>query len=189
MLDGLPVTTPARTIVDLAAVTSVRRVTAAVESAITLGLTSFAEIDGLLREVARRGKPGVRKLTGVLDALDGEPPPASIAERWLVQAAAQVGLFPRRQFPLPWTREPVVGLTDAALPEAKLILEADSRTWHGRLQAMARDRRRDREAALAGWDTLRFIYEQLRDDRTGTARDIRGVYDQRLALLSGRSAG
>jgi very-short-patch-repair endonuclease len=159
------------------------RLKALVEYCVTRRLVTFAELDAILRDLRRRGKPGIRKLLRVLDALDGEPPPASVAERWLAEAVAMAGLRATRQYPLPWSREPVLGLTDAALPEAKLILEADSRTWHGRLAAIANDRRRDVAAALAGWDTLRFVYEHLRDDRPGAARDIREVHDQRVALL------
>jgi len=66
-VDGLPVTTLERTIVDLAAVWRRGRVRMAVEDAVAAKRTTDAAIGACLRSVARRGKPGVRLLAGVLD--------------------------------------------------------------------------------------------------------------------------
>jgi very-short-patch-repair endonuclease len=47
-----------------------------------------------------------------------------------------------------------------------VIVEADGRTWHTRLEDFERDRQRDAEAAAAGFQTLRFTYHQvLHEDR------------------------
>jgi very-short-patch-repair endonuclease len=182
-LSGYPVTTAARTIVDLAAVLGFVRLQAAVQDAVIRRLTTFGEIARVLRTVRRRGKPGVRKLLLVLDSLAGEPPPASEAERLLHLAARRAGVTLVRQHPLPG-RAHVVGLVDGAVLPSRLVLEADSRTWHGRLQAMAKDRARDREAARAGWLTMRFLHEELAHDLAGCADDIRTTHLGRLAVRS-----
>lgn len=160
---GLRATTPERTILDLAAVVGPVRLATAVEDTVVRRLCTFTEIAGVLRDVRRRGKPGVRRLAAVLDAREGLPPPASALERLLLEAARLAGVHAVRQHPLPWAQEPTEGVVDAAVPESRLILEADGRRWHARLQAMAKDRRRDVEAARAGWLTLRFVYEDLAD--------------------------
>jgi Protein of unknown function (DUF559) len=67
---------------------------------------------------------------------------------------------PVQQMPVPGHR-PSHGLVDAAYPHARLILEADGRRWHTRVQDLRRDHERDSQAARAGWQTLRFVYEQI----------------------------
>jgi very-short-patch-repair endonuclease len=180
-VNGYPTTTAVRTIIDLAAVLGWQRLRAATEDAIVRRLTSFGQIDRTLREVRRRGKPGVRKLVLVLDLLAGEPPPESELERLLLQAVRRAGLRAIRQHPLP-SREPTRAVVDLAIPASKLILEADGRTWHARHQAMAKDRRRDREAARLGWQTLRFVHHDLTNDLRGCADDIRATHDQRTGV-------
>ena len=69
--------------------------------------------------------------------------------------------------------------------EAKLILEADGRRWHNRVAAQRHDRARDKAAARAGWQTMRFCHEELADDADGEAQAIRETYEERCRLLSG----
>ena len=180
VVSGFPTTTVARTIVDLAAVTSSVRLAHAVEDAISRRLVTFTEIADVLTAVRRKGKPGVRRLVRTLDARSGEPVPASTLERLLAEAASLAGVEFRRQHPLP-TRGVVNGVVDLAVLPSKLILEADGRPWHARLDAMARDRARDREAARLGWQTLRFVHEDLVGDLRGCADDIRAVHRARLS--------
>jgi very-short-patch-repair endonuclease len=45
---------------------------------------------------------------------------------------------------------------------------------------MATDRRRDRASAALGWQTLRFMYDDLRNDPDGEARNLVTVHRQRL---------
>lgn len=165
VVDGFPVTTPARTIVDLAAVVSPLRLGTAVEYVIVHRLTTLSELAAVLREIRRQGKRGVRKLVQVLDARTGKPIPESELERLLLWATEIARLEVVRQFPLPWAHEPIEGLVDVAIPASKMLLEADGRPWHTRLNDMAKDRRRDVEAARAGWLTMRFVAEDLRDTR------------------------
>jgi very-short-patch-repair endonuclease len=180
-IDGFPTTSAARTIVDLAAVLGTVRLRHAAEDSIVRGLMSYDDVAGVLRRVRRRGKPGVRKLVGVLADMAGEPPPESELERLLWLAVARTGLPASRQHPLP-TREPVHNVVDVAITTSRLILEADGRRWHARQQAMANDRRRDREAARFGWQTLRFMHEDLRADLDGCVDDILEVHRQRAGL-------
>ena len=183
IVHGFPTTTAARTIIDLAAVLGFIRLRAAVEDAIVRKLTTFGELARLLRVLRRRGKPGVRKLLLVLDSLAGEPPPESVGERLLHVAARHAGVELTKQHPLPG-RAHVSGVVDGVVLASKLVLEADSRTWHGRLQAMAKDRARDREVAREGWLPMRFLYEELDHDLAGCADDIRTTHLERLARRS-----
>jgi hypothetical protein len=121
-------------------------------------------------QIARPGKRGLGKLGAVLDERGpGHVPPQSELEGRLFEVLAHAGLpAPVRQFPLPG-RGVVTGLTDAAYPDVRLILEADGRRWHTRIRDLRRDHLRDAEAARAGWQTLRFLYEEIVGDASYVA--------------------
>ncbi|MEO6628970.1 MAG: DUF559 domain-containing protein [Aquihabitans sp.] len=178
---GYPVTKPARTLIDLAAVVSRVRLGSAVEDCVVRKLVSFGDIDRGLREIRRRGKPGITKIVTVLDDRRGQPPPESELERLLLEAVDLAGLRASRQHPLP-TRLPTRGLVDAAIVASKLILEADGRRWHARHEAMAKDRQRDREAARVGWQTLRFVHEDLVHALRECADDILTTHTHRTRV-------
>lgn len=184
--EGLPVTTIPRTLVDLAAIWRRGRLRMAVEDAVAAKRTTDADIGRCLRSVARRGKPGVRNLTAVLDDRGpGTAPPASQLERDFFDLVRRSALpEPRRQYPLP-RRDGVRNLSDAAWPEVKLIVEVDGRRWHQRLADMRRDRDRDMQAAAAGWQVVRLLHEHVIGAPDETIRELFDVYAVRAAQLNG----
>jgi very-short-patch-repair endonuclease len=183
-LDGLPVTTPARTIVDLAGRRDVRvsRLDAILVAAHGARQTTVTEVAAVAAEVRRRGKRGMAELDTVFDKRrPGAPIPASVLEERLAEVIELAGLRGAVfQHPLPAV-EPVVGFVDAALTQVKLIVEADGRRWHHQEQDMERDRERDNQAAVRGWQTMRFTHRRLVADPAGAAAQLRGAYEQRLA--------
>lgn len=184
--DGLPVTSVPRTIVDLAVTWRRGRLRLALDDAVAAKRTTDAEVGACLRSVARRGKPGVRLLTSLLDERGpGEAPPASVLERDFFALIARSPLpTPRRQHPLPRT-DGVQGLVDAAWPEVKLIVEVDGRRWHQRIQDMKRDRDRDLHAAAEGWQVVRPMHEHIVGAPEETMRELVGVYEMRRRQLGG----
>ena len=178
----LPVSKPERAIVEVAATTGPRRLGALVDDVVASKRAEYARIAACLREVARPGKPGVGKLAKVLDERrDGHVPPQSRLEEALFAALVAGGLpAPRRQFRLPG-RGTIEGLVDAAYPDARVIVEADGRRWHSRIRDLKRDHQRDTEAARAGWQTLRFVYEQIVHAPAEVCAAIADVRSRRLA--------
>jgi very-short-patch-repair endonuclease len=183
---GLPVETVPWIFVDMAAVSGRRtaRLAVALNTADVSGQTSYEEVGDCLRQVARRGKPGVRTLTAVLDARrPGRIPRATQLERELDELIERFNLpIPLAQFPFPG-RQFVTGCVDRAYPDAQLILEADSRRWHTRIQDVKRDHERDHEAGRNGWDTLRIYREHMLGDPEGTAAVIAETYAVRLTQV------
>ena len=53
------------------------------------------------------------------------------------------------------------GMDDALLPDHRLIIEADGRRWHTRMNDFDRDQRRTNEATARGWGTLHFTWVHL----------------------------
>lgn len=185
-IKGLPVTTPARTIVDVASVVSPTRLARIVEHAEVTGRCPLLHVAVMLDDLRRRGKPGVRRLCVVLDELGpGEALPRTELERLADRVIELAELPPPlREYPLPSTTD-LRGFVDRCWPEAMLIVEADGRRWHTRRHQIGLDHDRDLEASRLGFATSRLIWERLKGDPEGTAAALRDVYDQRVDLIRG----
>ena len=93
LVDGIPVTDPMRTVIDLAAVLPTKLLASAVDQVVRRGLSSYSEIGTLLNKLARRGKRGVRSLRNVLEPrLGGAFVSESVLETRLLQVIEDGGL-------------------------------------------------------------------------------------------------
>lgn len=181
----MPITTPARTVLDLAGTkVGQRRLRSAVQSLLVTRRVQAWQLSQVLADVARPGKPGVRRLGLMLDELVSEAAVAeSVLEARLLAALREHGVpLPRWQAPHPG-RLPGPGRVDGLYEPEQLILEADGRRWHARLEATLADRRRDQEASRVGYATLRILYEQLADDPRGVCRLVADTLDMRRRQL------
>jgi Transcriptional regulator, AbiEi antitoxin/Protein of unknown function (DUF559) len=180
-IDGLPVSTPARAVVEVAATVGRRRLGLILDDLVFDRRTSYDAVGVVLAGVARPGKPGVTALAGVLDdRAEATVPGASELERAMFAALVGAGLpvpEPQRALPGPGA---IGGMVDAAYVDCRLVLEADGRRWHTRVEHLRRDHERDAEAARHGWQTLRFLYEQITRDPDGVAAVVKDVRAVRL---------
>ncbi len=179
--DGLPVSKPARSVVEVAATVGRRRLGRVLDDLVFDRRTTYDAVAVALARVARPGKPGVTALATTLDERSDEAvPSASELERALFAALAAGGLpAPQQQRVLPG-RGAVAGLVDGAYDDCRLIIEADGRRWHTRVEHLRRDHERDAEAARVGWQTLRFLYEQITGDPDGVCAVVADVREVRL---------
>jgi hypothetical protein len=186
-MNGLPVSRVARALVEVAATVGERRLGDMVDDVVWARRASLLRVSACLRQVARPGKPGIAKLARVLDARsDGPVPAGSDLERSMFGALAVGGLpVPARQTPLPG-RGLAEGLVDASYSDARVILEADGRRWHTRIRDLAKDHVRDAEAARVGWETLRFVYEQIVEEPEEVCATVADVRTVRLGLFDPR---
>ncbi len=155
---SIPVTTPARTLLDLGAVVPTLAVESALEDALMRRLVNFALLTATLD---RLGGPG-RNGAGVLRALVEERDPAtaptqSVLEDELLRVLRRGGL------PAP-VRQYKVGrvLLDAAYPHVKLGIEADSRIWHGGRFDVQRNSDKANVLVAHGWRVLHFTAGDIR---------------------------
>jgi hypothetical protein len=139
---GIRVTTPARTLLDLASSMPERTLDRLVEEA---QVQNLATRDDLLRAVARGAhRPGVRKLAAIVGSPVEPAFTRSEAERRLVELVRAAGL------PAPRTNARVAGFeVDAMWPGDKLIVEVDGSTYHRTREAFER-RPAPRRAAAGG---------------------------------------
>jgi very-short-patch-repair endonuclease len=166
--DGIPVTTPARTLFDLAAVVPAHQVEAAFNEAEYRRLTSPVSLDVLLARYP--GRRGTRVLTRVLDdhRRNGETRTRSELERCFLSLLDAHGL-PRPKI----NRVGDDGELDARWPEEKLIVECDGFAAHGTRKAFEADRARDRALVVAGWRVIRLTWRQLTTEPDAIAEQLR----------------
>jgi very-short-patch-repair endonuclease len=161
------VSSPVRTLLDLAAVVSEPRLERLVNEADNLELIRS---DDLRRDVARRGgEPGVVALRALLDPETFQLTDSDLEIRFL-------RLVRRAGLPPPETRTYVNGYkVDFYWPQLGLIVETDGLTYHRTAAQQARDRKRDQIHTAAGLTPLRFANAQVRseDDRVvGTLASV-----------------
>jgi very-short-patch-repair endonuclease len=167
--EGIPCTTVARTLLDLADVLNPRGVERAVEQAEVLRLFDLQAVEDVLaRATGRRG-------AGVLRAAIGNASDNGVTASELEEAFLELC----RGASLP---QPAVNawltLDDRAIKAdflwrtEHLIVETDGRASHGTPQAFERDRRRDQLLTLAGFKILRFTWRQVRTEPDAVAGTI-----------------
>ena len=184
LIDNLIVTTPARTLLDLAGSgTGFGRLAAALDHGVTHRQLRYRDVQAELSAQARPGKPGIRLLTKVLDSRLGDGVKQSELERKHFDLYDRFGgPRPVPQWPYPG-RELVPGCADAGFPDALLAVETDGRKWHTRVADLKRDHHRDAEAARAGVQVLRLLYEDVVGDPEGTWQLVQETRRTRLRQL------
>jgi hypothetical protein len=167
VVDGIPVTTLPRTLLDLAEVVPARRLERAFEEADRLRLLDRRAVEALCRR--SYGRHGLRPLQALLDR-ERDPPPATRSElegRFL-EACREAGLRP------PEVNGFVEGFeVDAFWRAEGLAVELDGFESHGTRAAFERDRRRDERLQLAaGCRVLRFTHRRLDRDTSGVVEAV-----------------
>jgi hypothetical protein len=155
ILRRLPITTPARTLLDLAAAgIHGRPLETALDAAVITGLLDFGDLHRLLARHHRRS--GTRSLKAQLSRYGGPVDTRSRLERLVYELCDDGGL------PRPLVNTVIEArVRDFFWPTCRLVVEADSYRWHRSPSALNDDRERDVELTLAGYRVLRFTYEQV----------------------------
>jgi hypothetical protein len=165
-VDGIPVTTVPRTLLDLAEVVRQRDLERAIERAETfriLDLTAIREL--LARSPGRRGASRLER------ALAADPIfTRNDLEELFLEICRRAGVPPPRV-------NYAIGKYEAdfAWPDHRLIVETDGRAAHDTAHAFEHDRLRDRELVKQGWRVIRFTWRQLQDDPGEAVATLRAL--------------
>lgn len=152
---GIPVTTPARTLLDVAGILSPRQLERAADEAERLHGCDTAELIGMV--AGHRGHRGA----GALGRLLRTHELGSTMTRTKLEEAF-LGLCRQHQLPQPLVNAPLHGLTPDFLWEAaKLVVEVDGRGSHDTRRGFEDDRDRDSLLAVHGYLTLRFTWRDV----------------------------
>jgi very-short-patch-repair endonuclease len=162
--DGIPVTTVARTLLDLAEVVNLPGVERAIERAEELRIFDLRAVEDVLaRAVGRVGAP---RLAAAL-RLDPEMTREELERRFLA-LCRQAGL------PEPLVNVRVLGKeVDFCWPAYGVIVECDSWRYHGGRRSFRRDRATDRKLTLGRWRMLRYTWWDVVNDPDMVVADLR----------------
>jgi very-short-patch-repair endonuclease len=162
---GIRVTTPARTLVDLADVLTDRQLTRALNEAQVQRLVTAAELATLLTRY-----PGRRtaRLTPERGATRSH-----LEDRF-------TRFLKRHHLPLPERNQHLAGHeVDAVYRAHHLVIELDSRQFHTNPRAFEQDRDRDADLLNAGFSTLRITDHRLRHHPTKEAQRLEHILRSR----------
>ncbi len=175
--DRVPVTAPARTLIDMAGQVSDDTVADALAQGRVMRLISDRELNAAIaRYPIRAGTARLRRV------LRDEHEPTLTRSRF---ERRLVSLTDRAQLPRPRVNVMLHGfLVDAVWRAAKLVLELDSYRFHAHRGAFETDRKRDQVLAATGYVVVRATWRQLRDEPMATMARIA----QALALAEARIA-
>lgn len=183
--NGLPVTTPVRTICDFGLIFPQHEVERVLQHAISgpAPLVTRAEMWAFRRRVGVQGRDGA----GVID-LSLERLPAGAEDTESGPEVRLLQICEEHDLPLPTCQLPVVVggsrfRLDFAYPRIKVFIEVDGNAEHSGDQIANDDGRQNRLVA-DGWLPIRFAYRQMRDSPASCAAMIRDVCDP-LVLAAG----
>jgi very-short-patch-repair endonuclease len=175
-VDGIPVTSVARTLVDLADVLSDRRLAAAVNEAEVHKLFDLAAIEETLSRLP--GRIGAPRLQRVVAAYTDAPGYSTSEAERLLRLCDEHGLpKPQRVF--------VAGYElDFYWPDGRVAIEIDGGAFHRTRRAFHEDRRRDRRLAALGIQVARVPWRDLTYGELALVAELQAIRAQRCPGLT-----
>lgn len=178
LLDGIPVTSAARTVVDLGASAPPWFVERCLDTGLRKQLFTTWEVRRFIARVARPGRTGVGTIRPLVEErLTWEGITASDLEDLFRRVVAST------PYPMPDTQLEVfepngifVGRFDFAYPTRMALIETDSEEYHMDPVSFQRDREKQNRAQMLGWTVYRFTWRQLVDDPDSVREVIASIW-------------
>ncbi len=164
-LDGIPLTSATRTIVDLSIVATVAEIEIALDDACRRGLTSTARVGAEVQRLGRRA--GTGHIRSVLEQKSDDAmasfsrSPESPLESRTAMVLRSSGLpIPVAQFEV-FDGRTFIARVDFAWPDQRVALEVDGFAFHSDRVTWERDRNRQSHLAAVGWRVLHVTHQGL----------------------------
>jgi predicted transcriptional regulator of viral defense system len=181
IVQGIPCTSVARTLLDLAATIDAQGVVKAIERAERQRIFDAGDVYDLLRRAG--GHRGAPKLAAVMGR------PLDLDNSELERIAAQL-IAGDPSIPPPDRNAIIEGYEmDFAWLDQKLNVEVDGGEFHGTAIARRRDTRRDRRLALADWLVVRYSWDDVVNRPDATLRELRAIVETRSAGVTSGTRG
>jgi very-short-patch-repair endonuclease len=173
--DGIPATSPIRTIFDLAAMVPMRELERAFHEAEARQVTDRISLPMLMERYP--GRRGAKNLRALLDARK----PVGITRNDFEEAF--VALVDRYGLPRPRMNADLAIRgrffeIDALWERERVAVELDSRRIHGTHRKFESDRQRGRILIAEGWRTMHVTWRQLQEEPTAIAEDLEQALEQ-----------
>lgn len=175
-VDDIPITSAARTLIDLAPQVDSVTFARAYEEGLIKSLFSRDEMVAMLQRHA--GRRGIRKVRALVDR---DAPPSVTYEEAHLQL---LELIRSSELPHPETEAPIGRYrVDLLWARERLVVEMDGAAFHSTPERIERDKRRDAELAALGYLVIRVTWRQLRDEPENVLTRIAMTLGERRALF------
>ncbi|MGI9602702.1 MAG: hypothetical protein ACR2QE_12505 [Acidimicrobiales bacterium] len=154
VLDGLPLTTPARTLFDLANLgLHPKRIERAVDAAWSRNLVNRARLEAVLRQLAKRGRRGIRLMRELIEdrAENYRPPESGLEKRFEEIVDLHGGPRLRRQVDVGDGDQWIGRIDYVAEDGVPFLVRVQSARYHSALIDQRDDERKNRLLRAAGW--------------------------------------
>jgi uncharacterized protein DUF559 len=169
---GLPITAPARTLIDLSAIAPRDALTAALDGALRDGLLSEDFLHRRINALRGKGRHGIPTLLSVIDGVEITRGAHSWLEREVLRLLDVAGV------PRP-TPQQVLGRrgdrlirVDFRFPGTPVVVEALGYRWHRTGVQMSIDAERVNRLTMDGYLVLQFTYDTVVDRPDYVVRSI-----------------
>ena len=175
-VEGVPVLSPTRTLLDVARFVSAATLTAALDGALRDGKTTEELLHQRIVHLRSKGRYGIPKLIAVVEGCEASRGGHSWLERRYLELCDGAGL------PRPDVQQ-VLGRAGGSLvrvdchfPSTNVVVELLGYRWHRTKDQMARDAERLNALLIDGYVPMQFTYDQV------TTRPADVVAQTRVAL-------
>lgn len=164
-VDGIPTTTPVRTIVDLGASASPAFVERCLDTGLRTGQFLLDDVARYIRRVARSGRNGIGTIRPLVQERSGwSSLSESALEDLFIRLVSHSGLPTPVQQHRVMDGDRVVARADFAYPDRQILIELDGEQFHMDRETFQRDREKQNLAHALGWTVYRFTWRQLQDN-------------------------
>ncbi|MGZ4212306.1 MAG: DUF559 domain-containing protein, partial [Actinomycetota bacterium] len=161
-IDRIPVTTPARTLIDVGSICPREVVEEALDDALRRGMVSIPRVRWRIAEIGENGRRrGISVMRSLVDARDMPGVPQSVFETRLLRTLERAGL------PRPALQHHVrdgtrlIAVVDFAFPAELVAIEADGYKWHSGRAHWEHDRTRRNRLTPLGWRVVHIMWSDL----------------------------
>jgi hypothetical protein len=177
LVDGIPVTTAARTVVDLGANAPKWLVASCLDTALRKRLLTVGQVYRFMGRVAKRGRRGVGVIRPMIEEREGwdgvtESELEDLFRRVLGGAALRM---PEPRYELRDGDGGFVCRADFAYPDRRVLIELDSEGFHMDRETFRTDRIKQNRALSLGWQTYRFTWHDLTERRAAVVRILADI--------------
>ena len=163
--DGVPITSPARTLLDFATEAQLRELERAFHEALVQRLTTRDRVAALIARSP--GHHGTALLKPLVDGYDGPTLTRRDGEERML------ALCRSARFTKPQVNATILGFeVDFSWPDLRVAVEVDSGRWHGNPAALERDHRKNMILRGNDWIVLRYTWKQIVHDRDAVVAEI-----------------
>jgi very-short-patch-repair endonuclease len=178
-VDGIPVTRPIRTFLDLGVCLPHDRLEVVLEDGLHRKLLDLPAVWRRLEELGEL-RPGAKRVRALLEQRVCSRPAESVLETRFRQLVRGAGLpMPLAQYEIRLNGS--IARVDFAYTDLKVAIELDGAAYHTGEKAKKRDRRRERLLGASGWRVLRFDWDEVTNAAEYVIQTLDAYLDQRMA--------